>query len=429
MKYYVRLTILLGLVYGFVGVQRIVIAVIMPAIQRDMKFSYTDVGLIMAVTGLLWAFGAVVWAAAGDKLGRRPVIAGTAILAAVFSWVTGLVTSVGQMLAIRGILGFFEGGPWSPSVATVSEEAPPKHRGFVVGFIPGCFALIGGVAGPIAAVALLGAFGSWRPVFYVISIPGALLGIITLFAMHEPPSVADGIKMRKVGKKRGADGREGHKAGLSDVLKYKNVIVSTVISIPIMGWLWISQAFAALFLTKVHSMSMDQIGIVMAVNGLGAFMGMPFSGLISDHIGRRTTMIGAGLLSCISGVVFCLLPVGTSPISFYFSFFFWGFFTAGTYPLYLGTLLTECVPNEFAGTAVSIPTGVGEILGAAVMPAIAGVLADRFGLYAPMWMATVAGVAISCVSLFYVETAPGKVSKMGTKPTPDDYLLRRFRAK
>jgi hypothetical protein len=34
--------------------------VIMPAIQEDMKFNFTDVGLIMAITRFLWAFGTIV---------------------------------------------------------------------------------------------------------------------------------------------------------------------------------------------------------------------------------------------------------------------------------------------------------------------------------------------------------------------------------
>ena len=47
MKYFQKFTILIGLIWGFIAIQRIVIAIIMPAIQADMKFSYTDVGMIM----------------------------------------------------------------------------------------------------------------------------------------------------------------------------------------------------------------------------------------------------------------------------------------------------------------------------------------------------------------------------------------------
>jgi fucose permease len=45
---------------------------------------------------------------------------------------------------------------------------------------------------------------------------------------------------------------------------------------------------------------------------------------------------------------------------------------------------------------------VGEILGAAVMPAIAGALADAFNLYAPMWMAVISPLVVAVISLFYV---------------------------
>jgi len=60
MKYYQKLTILLGLIWGFIAIQRIVIAIIMPAIQADMKLNYTDVGMIISITGLVWAFGTII---------------------------------------------------------------------------------------------------------------------------------------------------------------------------------------------------------------------------------------------------------------------------------------------------------------------------------------------------------------------------------
>ena len=68
MKYYQKLTILLALIWGFIAIQRIVIAIIMPAIQADMKLTYTNVGLIISVTGLVWAFGTIIWASIGDHV-------------------------------------------------------------------------------------------------------------------------------------------------------------------------------------------------------------------------------------------------------------------------------------------------------------------------------------------------------------------------
>lgn len=427
MKYYVRLTVLLGLLWGFIAVQRVVIAVIMPVIQKDMKFDYTDVGLILGITGLAWAFGTVIWAAIGDKWGRRPVIAITAILAAGFSWFTGTVYTLGALLFIRGALGFFEGGPWSPALATLGEESPPERRGLMISFIPGCFEFIGVFIGPIVAVWILGIYGSWRPVFYILSIPAALLGLIALFVMREPPSMAEVIASRKRGEKKVVY-HHGEKVRLVDVLKYKNVIVSTLNSIPIMAWLWIYTGFSPMFLTKVHGFSMNQVGIAIAASGLGGFIGIMTMGSISDRIGRKVSMIICGLLCGVSGVIVALLPAGASLGGFLIPFFFWGFFGVGTYPLYLGTLPAESVPAEFAGTAVSIPTGVGEVIGAFLMPVV-GALTDKFGLFAPVWLTVIACGLVVVISLFYVETAPKKIAGMSTPPTRDDHLLRAFRGR
>ncbi len=427
MKYYQKLTILLGLIWGFIAIQRIVIAIIMPAIQADMKFSYTDVGMIISITGLIWAFGTIIWASIGDTYGRRPVIVGCTILASVLSWMTGMVHSLGSMLTVRGILGFFEGGPWGPAVATVGEEAPDEKRGTFVSLIPGSFFLIGICLGPMLAVWLLTHYG-WRTVFYVISIPGVILAIICAFFMHEPASVAEVIKARKSGQKRVVI-QQGQKVKLSDVLKYKNVIISTINSVPVMAWLWIYSGFSALFLVKVHNMSMEAIGLAMSASGVGGFLGMVIMGRLSDGIGRKAAIMLSGLLCCLSGLAIIAMPVGASLGGFAILFFFWGMFGGAFFPLYLGTLPAESVPPEFAGTAIGVPTAVGEIIGAAIMPTIAGALADMFSLYAPMWMAAISGLVIMVVSVLYVETAPKKVERMRVKPTREDHLFKPFRGK
>jgi hypothetical protein len=61
------------------------------------------------------------------------------------------------------------------------------------------------------------------------------------------------------------------------------------------------------------------------------------------------------------------------------------------------------------------------------MPTVAGKLADMFNLFAPMWMAALAGIFIAFISLFYIETAPGQVAKMKNKPTREDHLFKVFR--
>jgi MFS family permease len=169
------------------------------------------------------------------------------------------------------------------------------------------------------------------------------------------------------------------------------------------------------------------MGAVMGAAGIGTCLGNISLGAVSDNIGRKKAIIINGFLCFLFGLIIILMPKGTSVAGFAALFFFWGAFGGGHWPLYLGTLPIEAVPPQFAGTAVGVPTAVGEILGAGVMPFIGGALADKFNLYAPMWMACIAGLVVVLLSLMYVETAPRIVERMKRKPTREDHLLAPFR--
>jgi MFS family permease len=426
MKYYQRLTLILCLTWGFLGVQRIIISVIMPEIKSDLSLTNTQVSLIVAVTGLAWAFGTVLWASLGDRYGRRPIIVFCSILAAIFSWVTGLVQSMVQMLTIRGLLGLFEGGPYAPMMAVNSEESPANKRAMNAGLITGAFMLVGVGFGSLFAGKLVDIFGSWRPVFYIVSIPALVLGIILHFVMREAPSTAEAIRLRKSGQNIQKD-KKAERAAILEALKYKNIILSSINSIPVMGWLFIYTVFAAIFLNEVHKFNIVQVTYILAASGVGGFLGEFILGSLSDIIGRKRALILSALLCSAFGITVVLMPVGTSVLVFSSFFFLWGLFGAGMYPMYISTLPAESVPPRIAGTAVGIPVAIGEAVGSTLLPVIAGMLADKFSPFAPMWMAALTGIVIAAISLFYIETAPRQIAKMKNKPTREDHLFKAFR--
>jgi MFS family permease len=427
MKYYQKLTLLFCLMWGFLGVQRIIISVIMPTIKHDLKLTNTNVGYVVAVTGLVWALGTVVWAALGDRYGRRPMIVLCTIMAGVFSWITGFVQSLGQMLMVRGFLGLFEGGPYAPAMGTLAEESPEHRRAMNAGLVTGSFMLVGVCFGSYFAGWLIRIFSSWRQVFYVVSIPAILIGVLLYFFMHEAPSVAESLRKRKAGEKIE---KKEDEVRVRDTLKYKNVLLSSINSIPVMGWLYVYTSFSALFLTEVHKFELGSVTLIVSASGLGGFLGEFLLGTISDFVGRKKALIASACLCTVFGITVAMMPVGSAPLLFGIVFFLFGLFGAGMYPMYLGTLPAEAVPPKIAGTAVAIPVAIGETLGAALMPTIAGYLGDtKLGLFAPMWMAALSGIFIAIVSFFYVETAPRAVAKMKNKPTANDHLLKAFRPK
>ncbi len=426
MKYYQKLTFLFCLMFGFIGIQRVVIGVLMPVIKADLKFDDFYVGLIVSITGLTWAIGTIIFAAIGDRYGRRPVIAICTMLSGILSWITSYVHSVAQLMTVRGFLGLFEGGPYPLSMGTINEEAPPHRRALNAGLVTGSFMLIGICIGSQAAGYLVEKYGSWRPVFLIVSLPAVLVGVLLWIVMREPPSVAEAIQRRKSGQQVDKS-KAAEKGSVRECFKYKNVLISSINSIPVMGWLYIFNAFSAIYLSEVHGLSLFQIGIIVSAAGLGGFIGEFTMGSISDIIGRKKALIIDALLCSASGIALATVPIGTSPIIFGVIFFFFGLFGGGMYPMYLSTLPAESVPPRISGTAVAIPTAIGETLGAALMPSLAGFLSVHISKSAPMWMAALAGLFIAVISIFYIETAPRCVAKMASKPTLNDHLLKRFR--
>ena len=71
---------------------------------------------------------------------------------------------------------------------------------------------------------------------------------------------------------------------------------------------------------------------------------------------------------------------------------------------------TESVPARFAATAIGMATLVGEIFGGALAPTLAGVVAEKYGLIAPLWIAAGGAILVFLASLFMRETAPSKVA-------------------
>ncbi|MGD0229216.1 MAG: MFS transporter [Syntrophorhabdales bacterium] len=187
MKYSTRLLLLLTFSWGMVGLERMVMAFVMPAIQQDFKLTYTQVGALISAFGFAWALGTWLMGSLSDYIGRRLVIVFLMIFGGVCSWLTGIAGSFAMLLAVRAVMGFAEGGIAGPASAALAEESPPQNRGRNLGLMTGAFVFLGGAVGPILSTSLMASLG-WRPVFFIYAIPAILLGILISLVMREAAS-------------------------------------------------------------------------------------------------------------------------------------------------------------------------------------------------------------------------------------------------
>lgn len=416
MNYVGKLSLFYGITWGLAGLDRCMIGYAAPGFMPELKLSFTQLGLIVTLTAIGTAVGAWIINPLTEYYGRRKGTIWGNLGETVFSGATGLVHTFAQISIVRFIMGFGFGTMYGPSFAAISEEAPPEKRGFWMGLTQSFWPLVGMGIGPIIGGYLLNTVG-WRYGFFLIMIPGVVILLYMATWMREPPSVAENIRVRKETGKRVLlyKGQELH---LLDVFKYRNVILMTIVAIFTMAYLWVLFTFAPSLFGKVHGFNPVQTGWVMCGGGFLVFILQIVAPHLSDYLGRKPMLIIMFGLGTLGGILFAISPPGTAPglLAFYFALFCIGL---SSYPLYLVIVPTETVPFTIAATAVAVPQGLGEIIGATVFPAIGGGLADVYGLMSTMWVVVICS-AIALITCFFMEeTAPRILKKRGVTPVSE----------
>ncbi len=396
--YEMGIVILLALAGAILVLNRLTISYLLPSVIAEFKISYAQAGALTSVAAITLAFATWFFGGLSDRLGRKIIIVPATILFSVMSWVSGVTYNYLQMFLTRGAMGI--GGALVPaSIATISAESTPTRRGFNFGLHQAFNLLIALGIGPIA-ITQLSKIMSWRMVFFIVGIPGLIISTILYFYMKEPKT-----KLFDQGDERTEAKIE--KPGFFAPLRYRNIVISSIVTVSVAGGLSAFLTFSIIYLTKELHIFISEAGIIISFLGFGGCLGCIFLPLLSDHVGRKWVVIPLlfGLGLCYGGVIL---------LSSYFfllliTFFITGFVLGGIVPLIMSALTTESVPSHLAATASGIPITIGEIFGAALMPLIVGYLCDLYGLRIAIFSAAVISIIGGCAALFYKETAPIKL--------------------
>jgi MFS family permease len=177
-----------------------------------------------------------------------------------------------------------------------------------------------------------------------------------------------------------------------------------------MTWLFVMHVFAPLYITQVSRRSATLAGFIIGAGGLGAFMWGWIFPWMSDRAGRKPTLIIVALISAAAPLTYQVAFLIAHPWLMAAA----GFLAnggQGIAALVLVLVPTESVPARFAATAIGLATLVGEIVGGAMAPALAGAAANRYGLVTPLWIASGGAILVLLASLFMTETAPSKTGQ------------------
>jgi MFS family permease len=128
---------------------------------------------------------------------------------------------------------------------------------------------------------------------------------------------------------------------------------------------------------------------------------------LSDRLGRKPVLIFLGLLSAIVPLTYRSVFLIAHPWLMAAT----GFVAnggQGIAALAIVLIPAETAPIGFAATAIGLATLFGEIFGGALSPAVAGVVADRYGLAAPLWIASAGAIVVFLAATLMKESSPRK---------------------
>jgi MFS family permease len=391
---------LLALGFGLVGLDRWIVAPLFPFMAKDLGLDYQAIGNLVGALGLVWGIFAIVSGRLSDSIGHRRVLVPAILLFSLMSGLSGAATGFGSLLLVRGLMGLFEGSYCPTSFAATAAAAHPSRRGLLQGLQQSGFALFGFGLGPIIATQLLLVVPSWRWVFWIVALPGFLVGLLLWVVLREPQATQGGAAI-------GA-GAGPHHGGWGQVLKSKNILLCMLGLAAAMSCIFVLGGMLPSYLTDYLKLTPQQMGFVASALGFGGFLGQFAVPGVSDVLGRRPTAI-LGFLGAAVAVWF-VPRVGADPWTLFGVVFLVSMFSLGNVALITGPIATESAPAGLVSSAIGVVVGSGEIFGGGIAPAIGGTIAQNYGIENIFWMPFVGVLTGAVVALFLTETAPRRIA-------------------
>ena len=393
-----RAVALLGLGFGLVGLDRWIIAPLFPFIARDLGLADGDVGRLAGILGILWGVLAIFSGRLSDKVGHRKILIPAILLFSLLSGLSGMAQGLTALILIRALMGAMEGTYCPTSFTAVAAASKPSRRGFNQGLQQSGFALFGLALGPIIATQLMSVVPSWRWVFWIVAIPGFIVGLLLLAVLREPKDTQGGTLI----------GATEAKGAWLDVLRVPNVLVCMAALLCAMSCVFVLSAMVPVYLVNVLKLSAADMGFVTSAIGFGGFFGQFGWPGLSDRFGRKPLAVIGFAGAALS--VWWFAGTGADLTPLFVALFVCSFFCLGNVALITGPIATESAPAGLVSSAIGIVVGAGEIFGGGIAPYIAGGIADAYGLPSVLNVA-LTGVTLGIVvCLALRETAPGKVA-------------------
>jgi MFS family permease len=272
--------VVLTLVYVVNYLDRQILGILLPYIQKEFVFDDFQAGLLSGtVFAVIYATLAIPFAVLADRSSRRNIIAVSLAMFSVMTVLSGYATTIWQLVGTRFCTGIGEAGTGPSINSMIADLYPPQKRAGALAFYSAGLN-IGLLFGFFGGGWMLQHYG-WRSAFFASGAPGLLLVVLLLTTVSEPiRGSADKI----------VDNSETPR--LLEVIRFlwsqlSFRWVALGCSMSAFGG-YAGLYFIPKFLIVSHHMTPVQVGIALSLLiGVGGAIGTLMSGVLADRFGRR----------------------------------------------------------------------------------------------------------------------------------------------
>lgn len=177
--------VLLGSIYMFNFIDRMIISVVGEPIRREFGLSDFQLGIMGgAAFALFYGAVGIPLARLAERISRIGIVATATALWSVMTLISGMAGSYALLLLARMGVGIGEAGFTPPVVSMIADRFPPERRATVFSLIAVGIS-VGAAVGALGGGAIAQAYG-WRMAFLVMGAPGLLLALLLVLTIAEP---------------------------------------------------------------------------------------------------------------------------------------------------------------------------------------------------------------------------------------------------
>jgi MFS family permease len=346
-------------------------AVAIPTLIAIWGMTKSQAGMLGTVALIVSSIGGWIAGILADRYGRVRVLQITILWFSVFTFLSGLTNSFGQLLFTRALQGLGFGGEWAAGAVLMAETVQARYRGKAVAAVQSGWSVGYGTAALLFTLIfnLFPAQQAWRFLFFAGLLPALLVFFVRRF-VHDPEIYV--ATRRKIA--NGAQAPHFWEIFLRPI--GGTTALSTLLIMGILGGNYNILTWLPTYLRTVRHLSVTNTGAFLLVNIAGSFFGYIIGGYIADWLGRRRCFVLFACCATITVIIYMFAAVNNAMILVLG-------FPLGFFPSALnagvGAFLSELFPSRIRATAQGFSYNAGRGTGA-LFPFFVGVFSERFPL-------------------------------------------------